>query len=78
VDKGENTRCGKLRDLSEFWGKHSAGYAGQIVDGKKSLSQGEAQVMLQRLLSAGTTVDFDEVRRLRKLTDECGDDQCVV
>jgi len=59
-----------FRELNEFWGRNSVGFAGQKMepkDGKKNLSKGEAQVMLQRLIAAGSKVDFDEVRRLRKL-----------
>eukprot|EP00811_Abedinium_folium_P036319 NODE_9038_length_1451_cov_3.726586.p1 GENE.NODE_9038_length_1451_cov_3.726586~~NODE_9038_length_1451_cov_3.726586.p1 ORF type:complete len:323 (-),score=93.16 NODE_9038_length_1451_cov_3.726586:392-1360(-) len=57
------------RDLSEFWGQQAVGFAGPSLSlqGKGQLSASEAQATLMRLASAGRAVDFDEVRRLRKL-----------
>jgi len=60
----------KLKDLQEFWGKKSVGFAGPSLGGNKRISKGEAQATLQRLIAAGGAVDFDEVRRLRKLIAE--------
>lgn len=60
----------KLKDLQDFWGKKSVGFAGPSLGGNKRLSKGEAQATLQRLIAAGGAVDFDEVRRLRKLIAE--------
>jgi len=60
----------KLKDLQDFWGKKSKGFAGPSLGGSARLSKGEAQATLQRLIAAGGAVDFDEVRRLRKLIAE--------
>jgi len=60
----------KLTDLQDFWGKKSMGFAGPSLGGNKRISKGEAQATLQRLIAAGGAVDFDEVRRLRKLIAE--------
>lgn len=60
----------KLKDLQDFWGKKSVGFAGPSLGGNKRISKGEAQATLQRLIAAGGAVDFDEVRRLRKLIAE--------
>lgn len=71
-DKAEADRPrGNFRDLGEFWGNKAMCFAGpSICEGKGRLSKNEAQAMLQRLISVGSTVDFDEVRRLRKLISE--------
>eukprot|EP00928_Gymnodinium_smaydae_P011538 TRINITY_DN14246_c0_g1_i2.p1 TRINITY_DN14246_c0_g1~~TRINITY_DN14246_c0_g1_i2.p1 ORF type:complete len:545 (-),score=126.18 TRINITY_DN14246_c0_g1_i2:273-1907(-) len=61
----------KFRDLSEFWGRKSVGFAGQSLGaGNNRISRNEAQATLQRLIAAGSKVDFDEVRRLRKLISD--------
>lgn len=61
---------GKLKELREFWGaKTSIGFAGPQL-GDTRLSKVEAQATLQRLIAAGGAVDFDEVRRLRRLVSE--------
>lgn len=58
-----------FRNLNEFWSKKSKGFAGDSMDKSSRLSRTEAQAALQRLMNAGQAVDFDEVRRLRKLVD---------
>lgn len=60
---------GKLKELREFWGKNSVGFAGPQL-GNTRLSKVEAEATLQRLIAAGGAVDFNEVRRLRKLIAE--------
>lgn len=60
----------KVKDLSGFWGKNAVGFAGPKLGGDSHLSKGEAEAKLQRLITAGGTIDFDEVRRLRKLIAE--------
>lgn len=60
----------KLKDLQDFWGKKSVGFAGPALGSNRRLSKGEAQATLQRLIAAGGAVDFDEVRRLRKMIAE--------
>mmetsp|Transcript_190 Transcript_190/g.624 ORF Transcript_190/g.624 Transcript_190/m.624 type:complete len:397 (-) Transcript_190:63-1253(-) len=52
----------KFRDLREFWGKSSVGFASS---GTKELSVTEAQAKLQRL-STSSAPDLNEVRELRK------------
>jgi hypothetical protein len=59
----------KFKDVHSFWKNHQVRFAGPPV-GAKGISKVEAQAALQRLLSGGNAVDFDEVRRLRKLTAE--------
>jgi hypothetical protein len=84
AERADRTRSSKIRDLNEFWNKQAVGFAGERMGGSKSLSKGEAQAMLQRLISAGSKVDFDEVRRLRKLiavadnVPEVGKDAAVI
>jgi hypothetical protein len=65
-------REARLRDLCNVFGgagKKSYTSAGPPL-AKGRLSKIEAQAALQRLLHAGASVDFSEVRRLRKLCDE--------
>jgi hypothetical protein len=57
------------QDLRAYWNKNSVGFAGPQLNSSR-LSKGEAQATLQRLITAGSTVDFEEVRRLRKLISE--------
>mmetsp|Transcript_39873 Transcript_39873/g.69119 ORF Transcript_39873/g.69119 Transcript_39873/m.69119 type:complete len:316 (-) Transcript_39873:79-1026(-) len=66
---------GHFHQAAELWGKREAnGFAGKPMnkDSKCRLSKAEAEAALQRLINAGTKVDFDEVRRLRKLINEAG------
>jgi len=56
-----------VRDMRDFWNKKSVGYAGASENGKRRLSKSEAQAALQRLVSAGSAMDFEQVRELRKL-----------
>jgi len=58
----------KFSDVHNFWKKNSMRFAGPAI-GNKGISQVEAQAALQRLLSNSSAVDFNEVRRLRKLTE---------
>mmetsp|Transcript_57533 Transcript_57533/g.136859 ORF Transcript_57533/g.136859 Transcript_57533/m.136859 type:complete len:462 (-) Transcript_57533:85-1470(-) len=57
-----NISNNKFRDLREFWGKTSVGFASS---GTKELSLTEAQAKLQRLSSC-SQADLNEVRELRK------------
>jgi len=62
-----------VKDLAKFWGQgrdRNVGFAGPAIPGAGGLSKNEAQAALQRLLAAGRAVDFDEVRRLRKITKD--------
>jgi hypothetical protein len=61
----------KFSDVHNFWKNHSVRFAGPAV-GNKGISQVEAQAALQRLLSNSSAVDFNEVRRLRKLSEKNG------
>lgn len=66
---------GHFQQQLQLWGKREAnGFAGKPMskDSKCRLSKAEAEATLQRLINAGTKVDFDEVRRLRKLINEAG------
>lgn len=58
----------KFSDVHNFWKNNSLRFAGPAI-GNKGISQVEAQAALQRLLSNSSAVDFNEVRRLRKLTE---------
>lgn len=60
----------KLKDLRDLWGKNSVGFAGPNLGGNSRLSKGEAQATLQRLIASSGAIDFNEVRRLRKLIAE--------
>jgi len=60
-----------FNDLKDFWGKRSVGFARPAMNkeagGSASrLSKVEAEAALQRLMSAGAKINFDEVRELRK------------
>jgi len=57
-------------ELKEFWGKNAKGFAGPSIGSTSRLSKCEAQATLQRLIAAGSAVDYDEVRRLRKMIAE--------
>jgi len=59
----------KFKDMREFWGKHSVGFAGPSLGAKGSISKGEAQAALQRLTQNAAACDPSEVRRLKKLID---------
>jgi len=65
----ERKTAGKLGDMKAFWNKNSKGFAGPALGQGSKISKTEAQATLQRLISAGSKVDYDEVRRLRKLVD---------
>lgn len=67
----QSPQVSSFGEVRNFWGKKSAmGFAGPSAGTTSRLSKNEAQATLQRLMSAGRAVDFDEVRRLRKLCDE--------
>jgi hypothetical protein len=59
-------RALKLQDLRQYWSKNSVGFAGPDLVSGSRLSKGEAEATLQRLITAGASVDFEQVRRLRK------------
>mmetsp|Transcript_62214 Transcript_62214/g.148431 ORF Transcript_62214/g.148431 Transcript_62214/m.148431 type:complete len:394 (-) Transcript_62214:25-1206(-) len=65
--KEGRSSTGGMKDLREYWSKKSLGYAGQSENGRRRLSKGEAQAALQRLVSAGSAMDLEQVRELRKL-----------
>jgi len=62
-----------FRDVSGFWEQKSLSFSGSQQQSKGKLTTDEAQATLMRLASAGRAVDFDEVRRLRKLLCEMWD-----
>jgi len=66
---------GGFKDYRELWGNRAAaGFAGQQSELKSRLSRKEAEAALQRL-TANATQDLDEVRQMRKLVDECRDEE---
>lgn len=68
ASKAPDVEPGKLRNMQEFWGKkESVGFVGKQMDATSRVTKGEAEVTLQRLIASGGAVDFNEVRRLRKL-----------
>lgn len=68
--KAKKEATPSFSEVSKYWNKRSTGFAGPVMGNGNRLSKVEAQATLQRLLSMGHAVDFDEVRRLRKLVKE--------
>lgn len=63
-----------VKDVQAFWGKKdrkAKARAGRSKGGSKhNLSKVEAQAQLQRHLTSGSRIDWDEVRNLRKIMAE--------
>jgi hypothetical protein len=72
---GHATEPKSVKDLHAFWGKKDkkakarAGKAKKL-DSTHNLSKIEAQATLQRHFTSGSRIDWDEVRKLRKIIAE--------
>jgi len=69
---GDATEPKTVKDLHAFWGKkdREATAAKAKVGSTHSLSKIEAQATLQRHITSGSRIDWDEVRYLRKIIAE--------
>jgi len=65
-----STPVERFHGVRGFWEQKSLSLSGSPRQSEGKLTTGEAQATLMRLASAGRAVDFDEVRRLRKLLCE--------
>jgi len=61
-----------VADLTAFWGRNVKA-AARHAGSKHNLSKVEAQAALQRQITSGSKVDWNEVRNLRKIIAESDD-----
>jgi len=71
---GDATEPKSVKDLHAFWGKKDRKARARAkkapVGSSHNLSKIEAQATLQRHFTSGSRVDWDEVRKLRKIMAE--------
>jgi len=71
---GDATEPKTVKDAHAFWGKkdrEAKACAGKVKVGSiHSLSKIDAQARLQRHITSGSRIDWDEVRKLRKIIAE--------